>query len=95
YAMSEGEVHTSVAQRIIIKFLARRRQRTSITADNVRAVRDLIVEDRRVAISEIASQVGISFGSVQAIISDELKFRKLSASPDLSPSRIYRTYVLG
>ncbi|KAJ9575996.1 hypothetical protein L9F63_007096, partial [Diploptera punctata] len=56
-----------------------RRQRTSITADNIRAVRDLIEEDRRVTISEIASYVGISFGSVQAVISDELKFRKLSA----------------
>lgn len=52
---------------------------TSITADNIRAVRDLIEEDRRVTISDIASHVGISFGSVQAIISDELKFRKLSA----------------
>ncbi|KAJ4447678.1 hypothetical protein ANN_09685 [Periplaneta americana] len=53
---------------------------TSITADNIRAVRDLIEEDQRVTISDIASHVGISFGSVQAIISDELKFRKLSAS---------------
>ncbi|KAJ4448018.1 hypothetical protein ANN_10028 [Periplaneta americana] len=52
---------------------------TSITADNIRAVRDLIEEDRRVTISDIASHVGISFGSVQAIISDEHKFRKLSA----------------
>lgn len=123
--MSEQKVHPSVAQRVIIKFLAKegtkpseilrrlhaqfgeatlsktqvydwqktvlagrdsvenerhqRRQRTSVTADNIHAVRDLIEEDRRVTISEIASHVGISFGSVQAIISDELKFRKLSA----------------
>lgn len=123
--MSEREVHPSVAQRIIIKFLARenvkpaeilqrlrqqfgentlsqarvfywhktfsegrekveneshdRRPRTSLTAEHIQAVRDLIERDRRLTVAEIASEVNISVGSIHSIIRDELGFSKISA----------------
>lgn len=124
-AMTEQEVHSSVAQRIIIKFLTNegvkpseiltrlkaqfgdstlsqnrvytwarefkggrerveneshdRRPRTSLTDDNTRTVRELIERDRRLTVEEISSEVGISYGSVQSIITDQLGFRKISA----------------
>lgn len=123
--MSEQQVHPSVAQRIIIKFLTRegvkateifqrltaqfgdqtlsrtrvfawhkefkegrehaenqghdRRPRTSITDENIRAVRDILADDRRARVSDIAEQVGISYGSCQAIITNDLQFRKVCA----------------
>lgn len=123
--MTEREVPSSVAQRIIIKFLTNegvkpseiftrlkaqfgdatlsqnrvytwvrefrdgrerveneshdRRPRTSLTNDNIRAVRELIEGDRRLTIEQIVSEVGISYGSVQSIITDQLGFRKISA----------------
>ncbi|KAJ8950721.1 hypothetical protein NQ318_012802, partial [Aromia moschata] len=126
--MSEKEVPSSVAQRIIIKFLSRegikpaeilrrltaqfgdetlsrprvfawhkefgfttleeeakvneahnRRPRTSITEDNIRAIRQLVEGDRRLTVAEISSVVGISYGSAQAIITDQLGFRKVCA----------------
>ncbi|KAJ8954906.1 hypothetical protein NQ318_016846 [Aromia moschata] len=124
--MSEKEVPSSVAQRIIIKFLSRegikpaeilrrltaqfgdetlsrprvfawhkefgqgrekveneahnRRPRTSITEDNIRAIRQLVEGDRRLTVAEISSVVGKSYGSAQAIITDQLGFRKVCAS---------------
>lgn len=123
--MSEQEVHTSIAQRIIIKFLARegvkpseilwrltaqfeentlsrtqvfdwhkhftkgrekveneshrRCPQISITETNIRAIGDLIEGDRRLTVSEIASEVGISYGSTKTIITTDLGFRKVSA----------------
>ena len=53
--------------------------RSSINADNTRAVRDLVEGDRRITVAEIASEVGISVGSVHTILSDELGFSKGSA----------------
>ena len=123
--MSEQQVPSSVAQRIIIKFLSKegvkpieilnrlrsqfgnetlsksqvckwhrsfssgrnevenlthpRRPKTSITHENIKGVEGLIKHDRRITIDEIAFSVGISHGSVQAIIQDHLLFRKVSA----------------
>jgi len=123
--MTEREVSPSVAQRVIIKFLAKedvepaeilrrlreqfgeqtlsktqvydwhkqcsngreavqneshkRRLRTSVTDENIRAVTRLIAEDRRVSVKTIASEVGISYGSAQQIITDHLEYRKVSA----------------
>ena len=124
--MSEQDVHPSIAQRIIIKFLSlegvkpaeilrrltaqfaektlsrtqvydwhkkfsdgrqsvenethARRPRTSINEANIRAIREMIKGDRRLIIREISTHVGISYGSTQSIISDDLGYRKLSAS---------------
>jgi hypothetical protein len=112
--MSEQEVASPVAQRIIIKFLTKegvkpseiltrlkaqfgdatlsrtqvfdwaskfkggresveneshdRRPRSSLTDENICAVRDVIEGDRRLTVDEIASEVGISHGSAHAII---------------------------
>lgn len=123
--MSEQEVHTSVAQRVIIKFLAwegvrpseilrllfvqfcnetlsrtqvydwhkkfsdgretvgnethARRPRTTINEANIHAIRELIEGDRHLTVLAIAEQVGISYGSAQSTISDELGFRKVCA----------------
>ena len=122
--MSEQLVPSSIAQRIVIKFLTvenvkaseiftriqkqfgdnslkrsqvyewhqkfsagrnevanlthRRRPKTSRTAENEKRIRELIVSDRRITISEIASELGISYVSVHSIIST-LGFRKLTA----------------
>ena len=57
--------------------------RTSITPENISAVRDLIEGDRRLTVVEICQELGartgISYGSVQSIIKNELLFRKISA----------------
>ncbi|XP_014485164.1 PREDICTED: histone-lysine N-methyltransferase SETMAR-like, partial [Dinoponera quadriceps] len=57
----------------------RRRPRTRVTEENIRLVGSLIEGDRRLTVAEIASVVRISFGSVQAIITDDLGFRNVSA----------------
>lgn len=123
--MSEQEVHSSIAQRVIIKFLAaegvkpaeilrrltaqfgketlsrarvfawhkqfvdgrhhveneshNRRPRTSITENNISCVRRLIEDDKRLTTSEIASKVGISYGSTYSILTEELGYRKVCA----------------
>lgn len=123
--MSEQEVPPSIAQRIVIKFLAAegvkpaeilrrltaqfgeetlsrarvfawhkqfvegrervenechdRRPRTSITAGNIDSVRQLVEGDRRLTTSDIAIEVGISYGSTYSILSEELGYRKVCA----------------
>lgn len=52
--------------------------RTNLTDDSIRAVRDLIERDLQKTVEEMSSGVGISYGSVQSIITDELGFRKIS-----------------
>ena len=58
----------------------RRRPRTSITPENIAAVRDLTEGDCRLTVVEICQELGmrISYGSVQSIIKNELLFRKFS-----------------
>ena len=56
-----------------------RRPRTSTTPENIAAVRDLIKGDRRLTVVEICQELGISYGSVESIIKNELQFRKISA----------------
>ena len=56
-----------------------RRPRTSTTPENIAAVRDLIEGDRRLTVVEICQELGISYGSVESIIKNELQFRKFSA----------------
>lgn len=123
--MSEQEVPPSIAQRIVIKFLAAegvkpaeilrrlsaqfgeetlsrarvfawhkqfvegrervenqshdRRPRSSITAGNIDSVRQLVEGDRRLTTSDIANEVGISYGSTYSILSEELGYRKVCA----------------
>ena len=50
--MSEQEVHTSVEQRIIIKFLSREGVKPAATTSekNILAIREMIERDRRLTI---------------------------------------------
>ena len=56
-----------------------RRPRTSTTPEDIAAVRGLIEGDRRLSMVEICQELGISYGSVESIIKNELQFRKISA----------------
>ena len=55
------------------------RPSTSITDDNVEQVKKMILENRRITIREVADDVGISFGSCQAIFSDVLGMKRVAA----------------
>ena len=52
---------------------------TAVTEDNIAAVENVIRENWRITIMEVASLLDISVGSAHHIIHDELKFRKLCA----------------
>lgn len=55
------------------------RPSTSLTAENVKKVEDIVLADRRVTIRHVAEVTGISYGSVQRIFANELEMRKVSA----------------
>jgi len=55
------------------------RPSTSHTGENVKKVEDLVLADRRVTIRYLAEVTGISYGSIQRILSDELHMNKVSA----------------
>ncbi len=54
------------------------RPSTSLTPEKIGIVREMIENDRRICISEIADRLGISYGSVFSIIHDQLNLSKLS-----------------
>jgi hypothetical protein len=51
---------------------------SSSTADNIHAVQELILQDRRITLNEIAHLLDISVGTVSGIVED-LGFSKLTA----------------
>lgn len=55
------------------------RPSTSSTEDNVKKVEDVVLADRRVTIRHVAEVTGISYGSVQRILVNELHMKKVSA----------------
>ena len=55
------------------------RPSTSKSQENIKLVQNLVREDRRVTIDEIANEVGISHGSAFSILSEDLRLSKLSA----------------
>jgi len=55
------------------------RPSTSRTTEMIEKVRQLIQCDRRMTIVELEQEVGISHGSIHAILSDDLKMRRVSA----------------
>jgi len=55
------------------------RPSTSITAEMIKKVRQLIQCDRRMTAVELEQDVGNSHGSIHVIISDDLKLRHVSA----------------
>lgn len=55
------------------------RPSTSIIPENVEKIRQLVHNDRRSTIKELAEAVGISYGSVQAILTSELHMHRIAA----------------
>jgi histone-lysine N-methyltransferase SETMAR len=55
------------------------RPTTSVSDENVGRVEELVELDRRVTLRELSDQLGISFGSIQEIVSDRLGFSKICA----------------
>lgn len=53
--------------------------RKNISDDNNQAIHVLVNGDHLIAFAEIASEMGISVGSVQAVLSDTLGYSKVSA----------------
>ena len=52
---------------------------TSITDESIEAVKKMISDNRRIAIREVADDVGILFGSCQAIFTDVLGMKHAAA----------------
>jgi hypothetical protein len=57
-----------------------RRPRTSVNPDNVLKIGELIRANRRIPVLQLSQEVGISVGSVEEILHNELKVSKVSAS---------------
>ena len=55
------------------------RPSTSTTDENVEAVKEIVLKNRRSTIREVAEDVGISVGSCHDILSDVLSMRRVSA----------------
>ncbi|UYV65557.1 hypothetical protein LAZ67_3004689 [Cordylochernes scorpioides] len=55
------------------------RTSTSTTPEKVDKVLELVREDRRINVREVAEEAGISFGSTQSIVKDILGVRRLNA----------------
>jgi [histone H3]-lysine36 N-dimethyltransferase SETMAR len=55
------------------------RPTTSKSDENIAKVKAAVYSDRRITIREIAEDTGISFGSVQSILTENLGMRRVSA----------------
>jgi len=56
-----------------------RRPSTSTTPENTANVREAILADRRQSIHDVCEIVGLSYGTVQRILADNLNMRRISA----------------
>jgi histone-lysine N-methyltransferase SETMAR len=56
-----------------------RRPRTSVNPDNVLKIGEIIRANRRITVLELSQETGISVGSVEEILHNELKVSKVSA----------------
>jgi len=52
---------------------------TCTTPEMIAKVREVILEDRRQTIHEVSNRVGLSYGSCQRILADELNMRRIAA----------------
>lgn len=55
------------------------RPSTAITEENVRQIEKMVMGDRRLKVLQIASEVGLSCGTVEKILRDHLHLKKVSA----------------
>lgn len=53
--------------------------RTARTMENIKLVENILNEDRRKTVEEVASESGLSHGTVQRILQDDLRLKKYSA----------------
>jgi len=60
-----------------------------VTPEAIAAVEDVVKENRRVTVNEIAAHMNMSHGSAHHIVHDVLQFHKVSATP--ADCRIERT----
>jgi len=51
----------------------------SRSEDMIARVEQMVMEDRRLTVKQTAANAGISVGSVDTILNDDLKMRKVSA----------------
>jgi len=59
-------------------------------------VEQMVMEDRRLTVKQIAANAGISVGSVDTILNDDLKMRKVSAFGLLRvPLTTHRRRIVG
>ena len=56
------------------------RPSTSTTDENIEAVKKMILKNRGITIREVAGDVGISFGSYQAIFTEVLGIKRVAAN---------------
>ena len=50
------------------------------TDENIKAVKKMILDNRRITIRDVAEDVGISFGSCQAIFTNGLGMKRATAN---------------
>ena len=55
------------------------RPSTSTTPENIAKVREAILADRRQTIHDVCEIIGLSYGTVQRILADNLNMRRISA----------------
>jgi histone-lysine N-methyltransferase SETMAR len=55
------------------------RPSTGTTPENIAKVREAILADRRQTIHDVCEMVGLSYGTVQRILADNLSTRRISA----------------
>ncbi len=56
----------------------KRCSQTSVTTENINRDKKLILEDQRVNMPDISDTLGISIGSVEEILHNRLRYRKIS-----------------
>lgn len=55
------------------------RPTSSLTEENVKKIEDIVLADRRVTVRHLAEVTGISYGSVQNILTSKMNMKKVSA----------------
>lgn len=55
------------------------RPSTAITPENITKIREIIHQDRRQTIHDVAETVGLSYGTCQRVLSGELNMRRIAA----------------
>jgi len=76
----EPRPRTSRSEDMIVRVEPKEpRPRTSRSEDMIARVEQMVLEDRRLTVKQIDANAGISVGSVDTILNDDLKMREVSA----------------